>query len=329
MPEPEVWMARVLVTGAAGRLGTAVLAELAGRGVPVTALVAEDVGDAGELRADRVVVGDARDPVAVADALDGVDAVIHLAALASPEVAAPEVVFGTNTQATFVVLNEAGRAGLRRAVLASSLSVTGLPFARSTPRPQPAYLPLDTELPLCIEDPYALSKQVDEATAAMMHRRHGMTAVALRLPFLGDPARLGGHAARLAGDPAGGAAEVWSYLDLRDAARACVLGLTASGVTGAPVLFVAAPDTLSATPTRELVATHLPDVPCRATFPERSVPIDLAPARRLLGFSARYPYPVAGGLISGDTRDDSSAKQPESGSARHADRTSYPQERTS
>ncbi|WSY38875.1 NAD(P)-dependent oxidoreductase [Embleya sp. NBC_00888] len=325
-------MARVLVTGAAGRLGTAVLAELAGRGVSVTALVAEDAGhagDTGELRADRVVVGDARDPVAVADALDGVDAVIHLAALASPEVAAPEVVFGTNTQATFVVLNEAGRAGVRRAVLASSLSVTGLPFARSTPRPQPAYLPLDTELPLRIEDPYALSKQVDEATAAMMHRRHGMTAVALRLPFLGDPDRLAGHAARLAGDPASGAAEVWSYLDLRDAARACVLGLTASGVTGAPVLFVAAPDTLSATPTRELVASHLPDVPCRATFPERSVPIDLAPARRLLGFSARHPYPIAGGPNSGEPQEDSPAKQPDSGGTRHADRPSYPQERTS
>ncbi|MGC0422479.1 NAD-dependent epimerase/dehydratase family protein [Embleya sp. AB8] len=279
--------ARVLVTGAAGRLGTAVLAELAGQGLAVTALVAEDPGP---LRADRVVVGDARDPVAVADALDEVTAVVHLAALASPEVAAPDVVFATNTQATFVVLNEAGRAGVRRAVLASSLSVTGLPFARSTPRPRPAYLPLDVALPLQIEDPYALSKQVDEATAAMMHRRYGMTAVALRFPFLGDPDRLAGHAARLARDPAVGASEVWSYLDLRDAARACLLGLTAE-LTGAPVLFVAAPETLVSIPTRELLAAHLPDVPCRAELFGCEVAIDLAPARTLLGFSARHPYP--------------------------------------
>ncbi|GCE02498.1 NAD-dependent epimerase/dehydratase family protein [Embleya hyalina] len=285
---------RVLVTGAAGRLGRAVSAELADRGVPVTALVVGDVEDVGALRVGRVVVGDARDPEVVADALRGVDAVIHLAALASPEVAAPEVVFATNTQATFVVLNEAGRAGVRRAVVASSLSVTGLPFARSTPRPQPAHLPFDTALPLLIEDPYALSKQVDEATAAMMHRRHGMTAVALRLPFLGDPERLAAHAARLAADPALGASEVWSYLDLRDAARACVLGLTAPAVTGAPVLFVAAPDTLMAAPTADLLAAHLPDVPRRAEFPGRTVPIDLAPGRALLGFTARYPYPVAG-----------------------------------
>ncbi|MEV1244243.1 NAD-dependent epimerase/dehydratase family protein [Nonomuraea sp. NPDC050022] len=276
---------RVLVTGAAGRLGSAVLAELAARDIAVTALVERDPGP---LAAERVVVGDARDPAAVRAALDGADAVIHTAALASPEVAAPEVVFAANTQATFVVLNEAGEQGVRRAVIASSLSITGLPFARS--RPSPPYLPLDEWVPLLIEDPYALSKQVDEATAAMMHRRHGMTVAALRFPFLGDQDRLAARAERLAGDPAAGASEMWSYLDLRDAARACLLGLTAP-MTGAPVIFVAASDTLMTTPTEELLAAHHPGVPCRTALPGRTVAIDLEPARRLLGFTALHPFP--------------------------------------
>jgi nucleoside-diphosphate-sugar epimerase len=276
---------RVLVTGAAGRLGSAVLAELASQDIAVTALVAEDPGPPA---AERVVVGDARDPAAVRSALEGADAVVHTAALASPEMAAPEVVFSANTQATFVVLNEAGEQGVRRAVIASSLSITGLPFARS--RPSPPYLPLDERVPLRIEDPYALSKQVDEATAAMMHRRHGMTVVALRLPFLGDQARLAARAERLARDPAAGATEVWSYLDVRDAARACLLGLTAP-LYGAPVIFVAAPETLVTTPTEELLATHHPGVPCRTALPGRTVAIDLEPARRLLGFTASHPFP--------------------------------------
>lgn len=274
---------RVLVTGAAGRLGSAVLTELAGH--QVTALVERDPGP---LAADRVVVGDARDPETVRAALEGVDAVIHTAALASPEVAAPEVVFAVNTQATFTVLDQAGEQGVRRAVIASSLSITGLPFARS--KPSPPYLPLDERVPLQIEDPYALSKQVDEATAAMMHRRHGMTVAALRFPFLGDQARLAAHAKRLAADPAAGAAEMWSYLGLRDAARACLLGLTAP-LHGAPVIFVAAPDTLMTTPTEELLAEHHPGVPCRTALPGRMVAIDLEPARRLLGFTAEEPRP--------------------------------------
>lgn len=37
---------------------------------------------------------------------------------------------------------------------------------------------MDEKLPLQIEDPYGLSKQVDEATALMMPRRHGLTLVA-------------------------------------------------------------------------------------------------------------------------------------------------------
>lgn len=288
---------RILVTGAAGRLGAAVLAELAARGVPVTALVASgDVAgarlphadtEAGLPGADRVVAGDAGDPAAVADALDGVSAVIHTAALASPELAAPEVVFGANTGATFVTLNEAGERGVERAVIASSLSITGLPFART--RRHPPYLPLDEHTPFQIEDPYALSKQVDEATAAMMHLRHGMTVAALRFPYLGDPARLGARAEQLARDPQVGAADMWSYLDLRDAARACVLAVT-EPLSGSPVMFVAAPETLMAKPTRELLDAHHPGVPCRTSLAGRTVAIDLEPAQRLLGFTARYVY---------------------------------------
>ncbi|MFI6392924.1 NAD-dependent epimerase/dehydratase family protein [Nonomuraea sp. NPDC050547] len=274
---------RVLVTGAAGRLGSAVLAELAEH--HVTALVERDPGP---IAAERVVVGDARDPAAVRAALEGADAVVHTAALASPEVAAPEVVFAANTQATFVVLNEAGEQGVRRAVIASSLSITGLPFAGS--RQSPAYLPLDVHVPPLIEDPYALSKQVDEATAAMMGRRHGMTVAALRFPFLGDRARLAARAAMLAGNPAAGAADLWSYLDLRDAARACLLGLTAP-LEGAPAFYLAAPETLMSTPTRELIAAHHPGVPCRAELPGRTVAIDLEPARRVLGFTAEELLP--------------------------------------
>jgi len=276
-------LGRVLVTGASGRIGRAVVEELQTRGVEVTALVLEEA----TLPVARVVVGDAGDPVAARAAVEGVDAVVHLAARPSPAAGTPLEVFAGNTGATFSILEAAGAAGIRRAVIASSYAIAGLTFGRSPARPP--YLPLDAEIPLQISDPYALSKQVDEATAAMMARRHGMSITSLRLPFVAGYGELARAYRRYAADPAAGASEVWSYLDVRDAAHALLLAIQRAPA-GAPVLYVAAPDTLSPEPTEQLLDAHLAGVPRRRRFPGRTVPIDLAPAAEILGFAARHPF---------------------------------------
>jgi nucleoside-diphosphate-sugar epimerase len=280
--------ARVLVTGAAGLVGSAVLDLLADRDVAATALVLESPPR--ELPADRVVVGDARDPAVVAAVLRDADAVIHLAAIPAPDRDPDEVVFGGNSLATFTVLDAAGRAGIRRVALASSYAICGLPFARR-PLKMP-YLPIDTRLPLQITDPYALSKRADEATAEMIALRYGMDVVALRLPFVGTPDdRLPVTAALFVEHPEKGAADVWSYLDARDAARALLASLS-PGEPGSHVVYVAAPETLAPQPTEWLLEKFHPGVP-RPTFEGRTVPIDLVPAFDLLGFAAAYPWHVA------------------------------------
>ena len=279
--------ARVLVTGAAGLVGSAVLDLLAARGVPATALV---LRSAAHVPADRVVTGDAGDPEVVEDALRDADAVIHLAAISHPGDDPDEEVFGGNTRATFTVLDRAGRCGVRRAAIASSYAICGLPFARR-PLRMP-YLPIDAALPLQITDPYALSKRADEATADMIHRRYDMSVVALRMPYVGGvDDRLRPMAERWAHEPQLGAADVWSYLDVRDAARALVAALEPAE-PGNHVVYVAAPETLVAQPTESLLARFHPGVP-RPHFTGRTVPIDLAPARELLNFTAEHPFEVA------------------------------------
>jgi nucleoside-diphosphate-sugar epimerase len=274
--------ARVLVAGAAGLIGRAVTDNLLARGVAVTALVLHDPGD---LAADRVFVGDAGDPDVVSTGLADVEAVVHLAAMPSPNHGTALEVFAGNTQATFVVLEEAGKAGVRRAVIASSYSILGLPWSPRTLHP--AYLPLDEQLPLQIEDPYGLSKLVDEKTAEMMSRRHGMDIVALRFPFVSNEQRRHDRLQATIADPVAGAAEVWSYLDVRDAAEACRLAITVP-VPGYQAVFVAAPQTLAPFLTEELVAAYHPQSELRRRIPGRDVPIDLGAAEKLLGFRAQH-----------------------------------------
>jgi nucleoside-diphosphate-sugar epimerase len=275
---------RVLVTGAAGRLGSEVLRVVAAQGAAVVGLDRHDPGGT-----DTFFTGSAADVGLVAEAMAGVDAVIHLAAIPRPTLGAPEEVFVGNAAATFVVLDQAARAGVRRAVIASSLSITGLPFS---PEPAvPDYVPVDEAMPLQVADPYALSKQADEATAAMVARRDGMAVVALRFPMLGELDFLAENAELFREDPGFAASSLWAYLDMRDAAMACWLGLT-SDVSGAHALYLAAPDTLSPYPTEDLVARYLPGTRRRAPLPGRSVPIDTSAARALLGFSATHIFEV-------------------------------------
>ncbi|MET9220484.1 NAD-dependent epimerase/dehydratase family protein [Streptomyces sp. NPDC088197] len=276
---------RVLVTGAAGRIGRAVLALLAERGVEANALVLDDPGDLGRLGARLVVTGDAADPETVRRSLDGADAVVHLAAIPTPERNTPQEVFSGNTLATFSVLEEAGRAGVRHVALASSWGVTGLPWT-GDPAPHPPYVPVDAAMPGQVEDPYGLSKQVDEVTAAMMARRHAMSVVCLRYPYVGGfEERLRAHAALVTEQPAYGARDLWTYLEVGDAARAALLALRVTQ-PGAHVVHVCAPEILVPFPTEELMRRFHPTTRVLRPLPGRTAPVDTAAARRLFGFTA-------------------------------------------
>ncbi|MGP3959616.1 NAD-dependent epimerase/dehydratase family protein [Nonomuraea sp. 3N208] len=274
-------MKRVLVTGAAGRIGRAVLDLLDQRGIAANVLVLEDPVD---LKAELVVEGTATDSHAVRAALEQADAVIHLAAIPTPERHPPEEVFATNTQATYTVLEQAGQAGIKRVCTASSTAISGLPFAARTLHPP--YVPVDEEQPSRPEDPYALSKQVDELTAQMMARRYGMSVVALRLPYVGGfDERLRDFAGRCELDPGLHAAGLWAYLETRDAARACLHALEPDGFH---VVTVAAPETLVSHPTEDLLRRFHPTTEIRCPLPGRTVPLNLAKATILLGFSAEF-----------------------------------------
>ena len=120
---------RVLLTGAAGFIGSRVAAALAHAGhdvVAVDAMLAAAHGPGAE-PPEGVLLVDVRDAGAVASLLDGVDVVCHQAAVVGAGVdAADAPSYGShNDYATTVLLAEMFAAGCQRLVLASSMVVYG------------------------------------------------------------------------------------------------------------------------------------------------------------------------------------------------------------
>jgi nucleoside-diphosphate-sugar epimerase len=273
---------RVLVTGADGSIGRAAVAGLRAAGYDVTALsLRYDHAST----ADRALVGDARSSADVAAALDGVDAVLHLAAIPHPSLGTPEEVFDNNVTATFAVLSQAGQRGIGRVVIASSINAFGVPM--NVHPVVPAYYPLDEEVPADITDAYSLSKSVDEQSARMAWRRWGTTVIALRFPLVKSRDQLERFRAAAEQDPASMAREGWAYLDLRDGVQAIIAALEAP-VSGALVVGLAADDILIDRRTADLLREYAPAVPVRRRVSGRDGLVDTARARELLGFSPRH-----------------------------------------
>ncbi|TDW76727.1 NAD-dependent epimerase/dehydratase family protein [Kribbella pratensis] len=273
---------RVLVTGAAGRIGLVTVEHLNDLGAKVTALSNVEHPD---LKADRVLIGDTRSETDVARALEGAEYVVHLAALAHPSAGTPYDVYSINVVSTFNVLAQAGALGIDRAVIASSINATGVPFNPHEIR-QP-YFPWDEKAPTDVGDWYSLSKQNDENTARMAWRRWGIDVVSLRFPHVNSPDVLERMAEHARVKPESGLREAWSYLDTRDAAYAVELGLTAP-LSGAHTFFVAADTTNAPYATEDLLDAFAPDVPRTRRFIGREVPIDLTAIRTVLGFGAKH-----------------------------------------
>ncbi|MFN8159997.1 MAG: NAD-dependent epimerase/dehydratase family protein, partial [Solirubrobacterales bacterium] len=105
---------RALVTGAGGFIGAHVAAALAAAGAEVRAFDLDPAGD--HPAGVEPVAGDIRDPDAVGAALEGCDAVFHLAALYSFSRAHAEQMRAVNVEGTRALLDAAARGGRRRVV---------------------------------------------------------------------------------------------------------------------------------------------------------------------------------------------------------------------
>ena len=165
---------RVLVTGGAGFIGSHLVRRLVERGYSVRVLDNFSTGSIENIRdvlgSVELVRGDVRDIETVRRAVEGVDAVVHLAALISvPEsVEKPDLYFDVNVKGTYNI-SKAFRGNVL--VFASSSSVYG----------EPQHLPVGEGHPLNPKSPYAASKIAGEAFTLSFSHINGYRPVVLRI----------------------------------------------------------------------------------------------------------------------------------------------------
>ncbi len=268
-------MGHVVVTGGSGKAGRAVVADLCAHGYEVlnVDVAAAPHPDAPTLIADLTDLGQ------TFEALQGADAVVHLAAIPAPNVLPDAETFAVNTLSTYHVFTAATRLGLDRVVWASSETLIGLPFHREPPR----YAPIDENHPRLPESHYALSKLAGEAIAEEFSRWSGISFVALRISNImeeHDYDRFPGFW----DDPTLRAWNLWGYVDAADVAQAARRALAAADVDGAPAFLVAAADTCMTRPSAELLDAVYPDVPRRGTIAGHTTLLSIDAARRRLGY---------------------------------------------
>lgn len=170
---------KVLVTGGAGGVGKPVVDRLVRNGFEVKVIdLAEGLEIPGAVYASCNIL----DYSGLRAQVQGCDAVVHLAAYASPSVASSDRVFQTNVQGTFNVFKACEETGIRRVVQASSINALGL-FYGTKPAPI-HYLPVDEDHPCVTTDAYSLSKHMIEEIGDYYWRRSGISNVALRFPYV-------------------------------------------------------------------------------------------------------------------------------------------------
>ena len=82
---------------------------------------------------------------------------------------------------------------------------------------------------------------------------------------------------------------LWGYVDVRDVAQSCRLGLEAP-IQGAEVFIIAAADTVMARPSRDLLAEVFPQVPLRENIELHETLLSIDKARQELGYEPQFSW---------------------------------------
>ncbi len=276
---------RIAVTGGSGKLGSVVVETLQDAGHAVINLDRAATPSETSTAIDLTDYGQVIDAVfGIDNRHDGLDALVHLAAIPAGGLAADVATFHNNMIATFNVFQAARRAGVKTIVYASSETLLGIPFDIDPP-----YIPVDEEYDSRPESIYAVVKHLEEELAKKLVRWDpALSVTGLRFSNVmapSDYANFPGYDL----DPALRKWNLWGYIDARDGAQAVLKALELAK-PGFDAFIIAAADTVMSRSNAELVAATFPDVEIRGDLGENSTMLSIDKARRGLGYEPQFSW---------------------------------------
>jgi nucleoside-diphosphate-sugar epimerase len=276
---------KVVVTGGSGKAGQWVARHFAEQGHGVLVF---DRAAGPKVEGVRYLIGDIEDLGQVYGALNGHDAVIHLAGIPSHSIVSNEATFRINTVGTFNVHEAAFTLGIKRVVTISSEAVLGWAPGSYQRFISPDYLPVDELHPCRPQDAYGLSKVCCEQIGASYVSKSDMTCVFLRPPWIVSPEELLSLRQKGGIQPSG--FRLYHYIDARDMAEACRQAVE-QPLSGFNVFFVGSGESSVGEPLSQLYARLVPELAEKArAIIGSDAPVSIGKARTMLKWSPRYSW---------------------------------------
>lgn len=274
---------KIVVTGAAGKIGRWVVRTLLDAGNEV---IASDKKLREESASQNFIQADLRDYGQACQLIMGADAVVHLAAFPTDIRNTPQKIFENNMLVNFNVFEACKDWDIPKIVWASSETVLGYPFAME----QLHYAPIDEEHPVAARSSYAMVKLLTEHLAGMYHDLAGKQIVALRFANVYEPdeyIKIPTHWSEQEKDYQ--KKNLWAYCDVRDAAQGCLLALQKNGLNSS-VFHITAADTIMNEPSEDLVKRFFPGLPLKKPLKGYETCMSIDKARNILGYIPRYTW---------------------------------------
>ena len=271
----------VLVTGAAGRLGSCVCRLLDELGMTFTAV--DCVSDVEAAYSVKIV--DLLDWEACEELLKEIDVLIHFASNTKWDSDSPQDVLKENTSMDMNLFQAAANSGCSRIIFSSSIQVCSgqLPVGdRAIHEIVLPYIPIDSDMPTLARNGYSLSKQIGENLLNYFSDTKGMTCIAVRFPLLLDSNLLAKTKA-MGGLKRGNCYDGVAYWPIYSAAEVAVKAITAE-LSGYRQYFVSSKDNLEQRPAREVIEEQLSDIPSKIPLEEMDSLVDCSKVEAELGW---------------------------------------------